>query len=469
MRNPTLSVLASLLILVTPPASAAQENACAAAATHEQAGDMDQAIEAWQRCLEAGGSADMSPARIHLAIGTAQLASAHIAYAIESFKRAVELEPTLAEAYLARARAHRRSGMKQESLRDSALALQHAERDPLRAEALTHRGDDYARLNLYGRAMADLDRALTLHAHAPAFLSRARLNREMGRTDAALADLDSAIAADATVKAAYRERAELRALTGRHAAAVRDAEQAVRLDSRSADDHAFRCRLLNSLALPGIGLESCLSAARLDRESDRYQLEHAFARWQLEDTDGLRLALGIIPGSGFDAAGQELVGTFPTLLGERMLASLGFRLQKVDGVVDDQTRAALQRFENDHGAPADAAMDTATLDHLRAVLHARISAGEGTLDLVPPEPVLAVTTGPAKGRTITLWELPMTLGRPGGQMARIESAGAGHTVTHAGGSPTPELNGTPLGSEPTALSDGDVLGIFGVEIVFRLP
>ena len=114
-------------------------------------------------------------------------------------------------------------------------------------------------------------------------------------------------------------------------------------------------------------------------------------------------------------------------------------------------------------------MDEATIAHLREVLYAQIPYQPGSAQLMPPEPVLQVTSGPAKGRTITVWDIPMTLGREGGQVARIDSAPQGYSVTHVSGDPAPTLNGEALGPDAVAINDGDVLGIFGVDIAFRKP
>jgi tetratricopeptide (TPR) repeat protein len=128
-----------------------------------------------------------------LLIGSASPARAHgdIHDKIEELSRRIEAAPT-ANLHFQRANLYFNHGDAIHALADLAWLDQHApgtiETDPLRAEALAQSGRDEA-------ALAALNRHLKLHPDATRCLAlRARVQRKLGNTKAAILDYQAAIA-----------------------------------------------------------------------------------------------------------------------------------------------------------------------------------------------------------------------------------------------------------------------------------
>jgi pSer/pThr/pTyr-binding forkhead associated (FHA) protein len=98
---------------------------------------------------------------------------------------------------------------------------------------------------------------------------------------------------------------------------------------------------------------------------------------------------------------------------------------------------------------------------------------------VPPPPAAApaatapsgnaaikVLSGAAAGREVPLVKVVTTIGKPGVAVAAITKRPHGFVVAHVEGSSKPTLNGTPIGSEPVTLKDGDVLELAGTQMQF---
>ena len=123
--------------------------------------------------------------------------------------------------------------------------------------------------------------------------------------------------------------------------------------------------------------------------NDFFEERAVTAAAEIESAGGV--ALGLQAANALKPAGEELIESFPRLLGERLLASLGYSVRAVDGLVDEDTEAALALFENEHGVPAGPSMDEATLAHLREVLYAQIPYKPGSTDLMPPQIAAALS------------------------------------------------------------------------------
>lgn len=92
--------------------------------------------------------------------------------ALESFEKAIELDPDQATGYLGRANALNTMGLWEESLPDYHQAL---EIDPTLANAYVNRGIAYAHLKKPRKAIADYEKALELNPkldNPPTFIKR---------------------------------------------------------------------------------------------------------------------------------------------------------------------------------------------------------------------------------------------------------------------------------------------------------
>ncbi len=93
-----------------------------------------------------------------------------------------------------------------------------------------------------------------------------------------------------------------------------------------------------------------------------------------------------------------------------------------------------------------------------------------------PEPVMAaaskasikVLSGAASGREVPLTKVVTTVGKPGVAVAAITRRQHGFVVHHVEGAGNPTLNGAPIGVDPVALKNGDLIELAGTQMQFVL-
>ena len=79
---------------------------------------------------------------------------------------------------------------------------------------------------------------------------------------------------------------------------------------------------------------------------------------------------------------------------------------------------------------------------------------------------IKVLTGAAAGREVSLVKVVTTIGKPGVAVAAITKRPHGFVIAHVEGVNKPSLNGAPIGAEPVALKNGDVLELAGTQMQF---
>ena len=79
---------------------------------------------------------------------------------------------------------------------------------------------------------------------------------------------------------------------------------------------------------------------------------------------------------------------------------------------------------------------------------------------------IKVMSGAAAGREVPLVKVVTTIGKPGVAVAAITKRPQGFVIAHVEGASRPSLNGTPIGAEPVALKNGDVLELAGTQMQF---
>lgn len=79
---------------------------------------------------------------------------------------------------------------------------------------------------------------------------------------------------------------------------------------------------------------------------------------------------------------------------------------------------------------------------------------------------IKVMSGAAAGREVPLVKVVTTIGKPGVAVAAITKRPHGFVIAHVEGANRPSLNGAPIGAEPVALKDGDVLELAGTQMQF---
>ena len=79
---------------------------------------------------------------------------------------------------------------------------------------------------------------------------------------------------------------------------------------------------------------------------------------------------------------------------------------------------------------------------------------------------IKVMSGAAAGREVPLTKVVTTIGKPGLAVAAITKRPHGFVIAHVEGANRPSLNGIPIGTEPVALNNGDLLELAGTQMQF---
>lgn len=79
---------------------------------------------------------------------------------------------------------------------------------------------------------------------------------------------------------------------------------------------------------------------------------------------------------------------------------------------------------------------------------------------------IKVLSGAAAGREVPLTKVVTTIGKPGVAVAAITRRQRGFVVHHVEGAGNPALNGAPIGAEPVALKNGDLIELAGTQMQF---
>lgn len=79
---------------------------------------------------------------------------------------------------------------------------------------------------------------------------------------------------------------------------------------------------------------------------------------------------------------------------------------------------------------------------------------------------IKVLTGAAAGREVPLTKVVTTIGKPGVAVAAITRRQRGFFVHHVEGGGNPTLNGAPIGADPAALKNGDLVELAGTQMQF---
>ena len=89
------------------------------------------------------------------------------------------------------------------------------------------------------------------------------------------------------------------------------------------------------------------------------------------------------------------------------------------------------------------------------------SVGSGALHAA-----IKVLSGAASGREVPLTKVVTTIGKPGVAIAAITRRQQGFVVHHVEGAGNPTLNGSPIGTDPVSLKNGDLIELAGTQMQF---
>jgi len=82
--------------------------------------------------------------------------------------------------------------------------------------------------------------------------------------------------------------------------------------------------------------------------------------------------------------------------------------------------------------------------------------------------VIKVMSGAAAGREVALIKVVTTIGRPGVAIAAITNRANSFVIAHVEGENKAILNGVPVGADPVALKNGDLIELAGTQMQFVL-
>jgi len=165
--------------------------------------------------------------------------------AIADYTEAILLEPTLAEAYAARAATYSKMGLNERAHADCTEAIR---LDPTVAIAYFSRAMTYFKKEEDGNAISDFNEAIRLDPTlVHAYIGRGVAYSRMSKYDMAIADYTEAIRLDPTGATPFAARAEAYHEKGDFDNSIGDWSEAIRLDPKTAPmahtgrGHAYAC------------------------------------------------------------------------------------------------------------------------------------------------------------------------------------------------------------------------------------
>ena len=148
--------------------------------------------------------------------------------AIESFGRAIDLNPRIAAVYANRGVSYERVRDHERAILDYGKAI---ELEPAASSHYGNRANAYAEKGDFAHAILDHDRAINLAPKsAPNHSDRGTTYKKMGDYDQAITDYDSAIRLDSSIAVIFDNRGVVYSAKGEHDRAIQDHNKAIDLD-----------------------------------------------------------------------------------------------------------------------------------------------------------------------------------------------------------------------------------------------
>ena len=164
--------------------------------------------------------------------GLSHLRKREYSEAIDSFGRAIELNPRIASNYANRGVAYENIGDYNRAILDHTRAI---ELQPTASVHYGNRANSYAAQGDFAHAMQDHDKAISLAPKsAPRYSDRGATYEKWGFYDRAIADYDMAIKLNPNIAAIFDNRGVAYSAKGEHDRAIQDHSRALELDSKFA-------------------------------------------------------------------------------------------------------------------------------------------------------------------------------------------------------------------------------------------
>ncbi len=197
-------------------------------------------VDAMQSQVDSPPSTPEEELRAELAIqqGNFLLMLKQVDRAIETYSRAIDLNPRAAHAYYNRGNVYHNKGEFGRAITDYTKAI---ELNPNLAEAYNNRGNAYMDKGDSGSAIADYNKAIQLDTNcASAYYNRGVAYGEKGDTDRAIVDYTKAIELNPDYTEAYNNRGLAHSKTGNLNCAIADYDKAIQLRPNDAEAYNNR-------------------------------------------------------------------------------------------------------------------------------------------------------------------------------------------------------------------------------------
>ena len=214
---------------------ATTDRAIDAAISHQNKGEIPEAIDKWRSIANVTeGIHDSLAAEAWFKSGVLFQAQhseseddADLKEAVNAYDRVVRLAPGYATVYFNRGNARNKLGQYDAAIEDydKAIGL-----NKEFAEAYINRGNTRSVLGQYDAAIADYGKAIVLQPDsAEAHFNRGNARNKLGQHKNSIADYSEAIALKPNYAEAYASRGAARNALGKHKAAIADFDQAIGL------------------------------------------------------------------------------------------------------------------------------------------------------------------------------------------------------------------------------------------------
>jgi tetratricopeptide (TPR) repeat protein len=269
----------------------------------EAQADDERILELDPKVVEISSEIQKATTDPELYISRGNIYAAARAYnlAITDYTSAIEFNPEDSAPYIARAAAFRKLGKSAEAQADEQQAFEHdpkirpyteeINQNDNSFEAYYNRGDGYANVSAYNRAIADFNRAIQINPeYAPAYHRRGDIWLMMNDFDHAITDYTKAIEIEPNNAAYYGDRAWAYFKVDRTSLGLSDVRRSLELDHHNSDAHYTRGRILEAMGRKDEAIANFRQALRIDPTNDESrdaltQLGAALSEDKVKDSD----------------------------------------------------------------------------------------------------------------------------------------------------------------------------------------
>ena len=250
--------------------------------------ESEQTLEVCEQAVKSKGLSARDKARAYNGLGSVRDTAADYDGAIADYDKAIEADPTFADAYNGRGFSLRSKQEHDRAIADFTEAIRLL---PDFKEAYNNRGWALIEKGEYDKAIADLNEAIRIDPKLVwSYNNRGWAYSEKADYDRAIADLDEALRLDPQMYWAYVNRGWSYAQKGEHHRAIIDLSEAIRLRPDNASGFNYRGSSYVELGNYELAIADFDAALKLEDQSvyvlrgDAYRLKGDLAKAK-EDYD----------------------------------------------------------------------------------------------------------------------------------------------------------------------------------------